>query len=153
MPDDARTITVVQGRGTALYTPLEQYGGDGGHTDVRTDIFSLGATFFHLLSNYPPPDAKARFLNPRVLKPLNEINNKISFHVSEAVLWAIEMHPDNRPNSIEQFRKVLMGEESRPLNNLYQPSQPGLAESIKSNRITALVAFGLLILAIIITIV
>ena len=28
--DDERTITVVQGRGTALYTPLEQYGGDGG---------------------------------------------------------------------------------------------------------------------------
>jgi serine/threonine protein kinase len=41
--DDARTITVVQGRGTALYTPLEQYGGDGGHTDARTDIYALGA--------------------------------------------------------------------------------------------------------------
>jgi len=40
--DDARTITVVQGRGTALYTPLEQYGGDGGHTGVRTDIYALG---------------------------------------------------------------------------------------------------------------
>ena len=27
-PDDQRTITVVQGRGTVQYTPLEQYGGD-----------------------------------------------------------------------------------------------------------------------------
>jgi serine/threonine-protein kinase len=33
-PDDSRTVTVVQGRGTAAYTPLEQYGGDSGHTDV-----------------------------------------------------------------------------------------------------------------------
>lgn len=40
--DESRTITVVQGRGTALYTPLEQYGGDSGHTDVRTDIYALG---------------------------------------------------------------------------------------------------------------
>lgn len=73
-PDDARTITVVQGRGTALYTPLEQYGGDSGHTDVRTDIYALGATFYHLLSDFPPPDAKSRFLNPRALRPLRGLN-------------------------------------------------------------------------------
>jgi serine/threonine-protein kinase len=36
LPDDSRTVTVVQGRGTVQYTPLEQYGGDTGHTDVRT---------------------------------------------------------------------------------------------------------------------
>ncbi|MBK9052107.1 MAG: protein kinase, partial [Chloroflexi bacterium] len=40
--DDVRTITVIQGRGTALYTPLEQYGGDSVHTDVRSDIYALG---------------------------------------------------------------------------------------------------------------
>lgn len=36
--DESRTVTVVQGRGTVRYTPLEQYGGDTGHTDARTDI-------------------------------------------------------------------------------------------------------------------
>ena len=40
--EDARTITVVQGKGTIMYTPLEQYGGEGGHTDARTDIYALG---------------------------------------------------------------------------------------------------------------
>ena len=35
------TITVLQGQGTALYTPLEQYGGDSGHTDSRSDIYRL----------------------------------------------------------------------------------------------------------------
>ncbi|MBI2332209.1 MAG: serine/threonine protein kinase, partial [Chloroflexi bacterium] len=33
------TITVIQGQGTALYTPLEQYGGDDTHTDAKADIF------------------------------------------------------------------------------------------------------------------
>src|SRR3990170_1636019 len=42
-PDEV-TITVVHGQGTALYTPLEQYGGDDTHTDARADIFSFGAT-------------------------------------------------------------------------------------------------------------
>ncbi|MEZ4611173.1 MAG: hypothetical protein R2838_13170 [Caldilineaceae bacterium] len=30
--DDSRTVTVVQGRGTIAYTPLEQYGNDNGYT-------------------------------------------------------------------------------------------------------------------------
>ena len=44
------TITILQGQGTALYTPLEQYGGDSGHTDVRSDIYAFGV---HAL---PPAD-------------------------------------------------------------------------------------------------
>ena len=52
------TITVVQGRGTALYTPLEQYGGDSGHTDVRSDIYAFGASLYHLLTNTAPIEAR-----------------------------------------------------------------------------------------------
>ncbi len=33
LASEEMTVTILQGRGTALYTPLEQYGGDTGHTD------------------------------------------------------------------------------------------------------------------------
>ena len=65
-PDDQRTITVVQGRGTVQYTPLEQYGGDTGHTDARSDIYSLAATLYHLLTGQAPLDAKQRFLRAKI---------------------------------------------------------------------------------------
>jgi len=61
---DEMTITVIQGRGTALYTPLEQYGGDGLHTDIRSDIYAYGCTLYHLLTTSPPVDARQRFLHP-----------------------------------------------------------------------------------------
>lgn len=104
------TITILQGQGSALYTPLEQYGGDSGHTDVRSDIFSFGATLYHLLTNTPPPDARERFLNPDSLLPPHEINPTISIRTSRAILWAMKIHPDERPETIEEFRHSLIGD-------------------------------------------
>ena len=106
-PDNERTITILQGRGTAQYTPLEQYGGDTGHTDVRSDIYSLGATLFHLLTNQPPLDAKTRFLQPQTFQSPRDINPALSPRVERAILRAIEMHPDDRLASIGQFRDEL----------------------------------------------
>ena len=109
------TITILQGQGTALYTPLEQYGGDRGHTDVRTDIYAFGATLYHLLTNQPPPDARERFLNPESLTPPRQINPEISARTEKAILWAMSLHPDERPDSIEHFRQSLLGDRPVPL--------------------------------------
>lgn len=151
-PDDLRTITVVQGRGTALYTPLEQYGGDSGHTDARTDIYALGATLYHLLSDFPPPDAKARFLNPRALRPLDQVNENVRPHIAEAIEWAMEMHPDERPSSIIQFQQALAGEISRSEGRGKRPSPPRLAQALRANWFIIAIASILFILAIALTI-
>ncbi len=104
------TITVLQGQGTALYTPLEQYGGDSGHTDVRSDIYSFGATLYHLLTNQSPTDARDRFLNPESLISPRAINEDVSPRTERAILWAMSLHPDERPESIERFRQSLLGD-------------------------------------------
>ena len=104
------TITVLQGQGTALYTPLEQFGGDSGHTDVRSDIFAFGATLYHLLTNQPAPDARERFLNAGSMIPIRQINSSISSRTEKAILYAMNLHPDERPENIEQFRQMLLGD-------------------------------------------
>jgi eukaryotic-like serine/threonine-protein kinase len=103
------TITIIQGQGTALYTPLEQYGGDGSHTDIRSDIYSFGATLYHMLTNTPPADARARFIDPNVLVSPRQINKNISVQMERAILWAMSLHPDERPQSIIQLRDYFTG--------------------------------------------
>jgi len=115
------TITILQGQGTALYTPLEQYGGDSGHTNVRTDIYAFGATLYHLLTNQPPTDARERFLRPESLIPLRQINPAVSPRVERAILWAMSLHPSDRPESVREFREALIGDYNPPKRPASRP--------------------------------
>jgi serine/threonine-protein kinase len=153
MTSDEITITVVQGRGTATYTPLEQYGGDAGHTDVRSDIFSLGATLYHLLTNHPPQEARDRFLNPEIFVAPRDLNPDISPRTERAIFWAMNLHPDERPQSVENFKQALLGD----WNPAQQPRRalptPSLADLFSSpvERILIWISVGLLFLSLIAT--
>ncbi|MBE9523576.1 MAG: serine/threonine protein kinase [Chloroflexi bacterium] len=147
------TITVVQGRGTAHYTPLEQYGSDTGHTDVRSDIFSFGATLYHLLTNHSPEEARDRFVNPGILLPPREINPSISPRTDRAILWAMSLHPEERPQSMEAFRQALLGEwnpTNRPRSALPTPTLIDLLSSPFERNLIWL-SVSLLFLSLIIT--
>lgn len=160
-PDDNRTITVAQGRGTAHYTPLEQYGGDVGHTDVRSDLYALGATLYHLLTNTPPAEARQRFLAPRSLRDLQAINPEIHDRTARTVLWAMSMHPDDRPANAGELRDALVGQGPLPprgglpgLRNasLTQPTRPHREVAIRQGNVAlAFLAAMLLMLALLVT--
>lgn len=107
-PEDNRTITVLQGKGTVQYTPLEQYGGDSGHTDVRSDIYSLGATLYHLLTLKPAPEAKERFLYPTGLPGIRDQNPTVRQNTEQAILHALSMHPNERPGSARAMQQELL---------------------------------------------
>jgi len=117
LASDEMTVTILQGRGTALYTPLEQYGGESGHTDTRSDIYAFGATLYHLLTNTPPSEARERFLHPQSLPAPRELNPAISPRTERAILWAMNLHPDDRPQDVEAFRQALLGNWNPPLRS------------------------------------
>ena len=121
-PDEV-TITVIQGQGTALYTPLEQYGGDGAHTDARSDIYSLGATLYHLLTNEPPIEARIRFLDTTKLAPPRTLTPDLNVRTERAILRAMSLHPDQRPQSVEEFRQYLFGTREIPTGPLGSAKQ------------------------------
>jgi serine/threonine-protein kinase len=135
------TITVMQGQGTALYTPLEQYGGDSGHTDLRSDIYAFGATLYHLLTNQPPVDARERFLNPESLVSARQINSAVSPRTERAILWAMSLHPDERPENVSLFRQSLLGDQvtiPRPAARL---ARARLRDVLRTRPEQALLAF------------
>jgi serine/threonine-protein kinase len=142
------TLTIVQGRGTALYTPLEQYGGDTGHTDVRSDVYSLGATLYHLLTNTAPVEARERFLQPNVMPAMTDLNPEVSPRTERAVNWAMSLHPEERPQDVEQFRSTLLGDwepANRPRNYLPRPTLSDVLNSQVERRMLWLAASLLLI--------
>ena len=142
------TVTILQGRGTALYTPLEQYGGEIGHTDARSDIYAFGATLYHLLSNQPPLEARELFLQPESLPSLRQVNPDISQRTERAILWAMSLHPDDRPQDVESFRQALLGDWEpviRPRAPLPTPSIADLMSSPIERTMILLVALLILI--------
>jgi serine/threonine protein kinase len=132
LASEEMTVTILQGRGTALYTPLEQYGGDTGHTDCRSDVYAFGATLYHLLTNHAPLEARERFLHPDSLPPPRQFNHDISLRTERAILWAMNLHPDERPQDVEAFRQALLGSWdpiTRPRAPLPSPSMADLVSS------------------------
>jgi eukaryotic-like serine/threonine-protein kinase len=154
IPDESRTITVLQGRGTVAYTPLEQYGGDTGHTDARSDIYSVGATLYHLLTGQPPLDAKRRFLEPRAFQSPKELNPRVSPRVERAILAAIEMHPDDRPRTVSDLQEMLLGSGPlpEPLQNLI-PTEGEWRYALQQSRMLLILALLVLVIAIIVTLI
>ena len=153
-PDEKRTVTVVHGRGTARYTPLEQYGGETGHTDTRSDVYALGATMYHLLTGQAPLTAKERFLHPGAMPPPQELNPSISERTDRVILWAMAMHPDQRPASVAELRNVLFGRAPLPAART-DPSvtvrvgqQEGWRQAIASNLVLIIAALALLAAAV-----
>ena len=95
---------------TPHYAPMEQIRGTG--TNPRSDLYSLAATVYQLLTNTVPPDALTRadsILNglPDPTKPLNEVNSEIPKAISDVILKAMSLSMDQRYTDAREMQKVL----------------------------------------------
>lgn len=95
---------------TPNYAPLEQIRGAG--TDARSDLYSLAATLWTLLTGKVPPDALSRLAekdegNPDPLRPAHEINPQVPAALSSALNQALSVNRNHRPTTAAEFRKAL----------------------------------------------
>src|SRR5687768_8408766 len=97
---------------TPNYAPLEQIQGLG--TDSRSDIYSLAATVYHLMTGVKPPDALSRaaaIVNGQTdpLLSAREANNAVSAQVSEVLQQAMAQNREQRYRSAAEMRRALHG--------------------------------------------
>ena len=106
-PDDPRTRTVMRGLGTPEYAPPEQYDTREGHTDARTDIYSLGATLYYALAGVSPPTVSARIVSEDLV-PLRKHRKDASEAVDRALSKALALKPAHRFQSATEMRRALL---------------------------------------------
>lgn len=95
---------------TPHYASLEQIRGSG--TDERSDIYSLAATLYHLLTGVMPPDAMTRMAaemmgEQELLQSASELNPAVPRRVAEVIHRAMAQQPDHRYASAALMRQAL----------------------------------------------
>ncbi len=149
-PQDPKTLTGLRGIGSLPYTPIEQYAGELGHTGTASDLYSLGATLYHLLTGCPPASAQERFLDPKALVPPRQLNPAISPAVERAVLAALALHPKDRPPSVAAWCKMLLGDAATtPM--VVHPYRGGWGQALRENWWLLLLALATVITAALLT--
>ncbi|HEY5838041.1 MAG TPA: protein kinase [Pyrinomonadaceae bacterium] len=104
---------------TPVYAPLEQILGQG--TDPRSDLYSVAATLYHLLTGVPPVDAPTRFHavedeKPDPLAQIHAVNPQVAPNVSTFIGKAMGLSRKQRPSTANEMRhalKELAGEVKR----------------------------------------
>ena len=105
------------------YASLEQIQGTG--TDPRSDLYSLAATFYHLLTNTPPEDALTRAMavlsqKSDPLLPASAINLQVTRGVAGVLQKAMDLNASERPRSAAEMRQMFR--ESEKYAYLVEPS-------------------------------
>lgn len=94
---------------TDFYAPPEQYD-PRAKRGAFTDVYSLAATLYKVLTGNEPESAISRMRGEPLALP-NELNPNISDRVNQAILKALELQPENRPQSVQEWLEMLKAPE------------------------------------------
>jgi serine/threonine-protein kinase len=124
LPGANVTATFVRKAGTEGYAPPEQYTATG-QAGPWSDVYSLGATLYQLLTGRVPPTAVERLTLDASLTPPQQVNPAISPWVSTALLRSLALRPFERFQSVQAFAESLAGPAGRIAGTLSQDFRPG----------------------------
>ena len=129
--------------GTPGYMSPEQLLRDGTDTDIRTDIWSLGALLYELLTGKPPQDASN--LSPGIaswripvtdIAPIRKVNPSIGLDLECVAMTALAHSRDDRYPSAQAFADDLSRTlEGEPISARAPSKSERLARFVRKHRV------------------
>src|SRR5262249_55159034 len=124
----ARTVRPTEKGVTAIgtmgYAPPQLF---SGKVEPRSDIYSLGATMFHMMTGTDPQDNPLLIFdftkNPRPA----QLNSAITPEMERILIKAVAHKPEDRPSSALELKRVLEEHAARFQGNSAQRSAPATA--------------------------
>lgn len=96
---------------------------------IASDIYSLGATLYALLTGEEPVDALRRESGLVQLIPAREINANVEPYLSILASRAMSLRPDSRFEEVAEFAQALERPSGRPEPEITHPRRTGLQRS------------------------
>ncbi len=85
--------------------------------DARSDIYSICAVFYYILTGLEPEIALERQVND-MLKPPSKLGINIPRSIENAILNGMNLHPENRVQTAEELIEALRGQI--PVRRIYE---------------------------------
>jgi serine/threonine protein kinase/Tol biopolymer transport system component len=116
---------------TPGYAPPEQYGQG---TNPISDIYSLAATLFAVLTGQIPEDGLARAMGSATLTPIRKYNSAVSDRVATVIEKAMSVDISQRYQTAEEFKQALLSSNTAALQRSTQLNQKQASTPAASNR-------------------
>lgn len=105
---ESRSLSVIVKQG---FSPVEQYQSHG-NQGPWTDIYAIGATMYAALTGGAVPDDSLERMANETLKKPSRLGAKVSENTENAIMAALNIRAEDRPQNIDEFLAILTGERS-----------------------------------------
>ena len=112
--EEGENTSTLMGK-TPGYAPLEQMDNEVQEFTPATDIYSLGATFYKLLTGITPPNSIKRATGAK----MDPLPSGISEPCRDAIESAMRLRKEDRPQSVGEFLAILESKTSPKKEDTY----------------------------------
>lgn len=127
---------------TEGFAAPEQHAGEPG-LGPWTDIYAVGATLYSCLAGHPPPSARLRTQDDRLMPASIRFCGQFAPDLLATIDWCLELDPLRRPQSVYALQRALMDGSGVPKTPLRRLRRRRWAVRLLVGQVRGLLSSGL----------